>query len=333
MGIARVRFASHRADPPSLLPHPLLPEAVPVLQLLRGGRLRRIRRRAFSMRCCAKWNSPRSAAPLQPQTIYFGGGTPSALTEIAARIPARRPARAARSFAAPRVGPRGESRDDPPDESAAAARARRHAAEPRRAIVGRRAAQDARPRPRRAPGGGNVSRPARSRIRQPEHRPDVCRARPDARAVAGDARQDDRARARARLVLLPDLRGRHRVFPQARSAATFGRTTNATRSFSRRRWTRSPPPASPNTRSPTTRAPATNRIHNQAYWLGADYLGFGPSAFSTRGLHRWKNIPDTAEYTRRILAGENRRSALRNTSPSRSDAAKSSPSRSAPRAA
>ena len=44
--------------------------------------------------------------------------------------------------------------------------------------------------------------------------------------------------------------------------------------------------------------------HNQAYWLGADYLGFGPSAFSTSGLHRWKNIPDTAEYTRRILAGE-----------------------------
>ncbi|HEV7866637.1 MAG TPA: radical SAM family heme chaperone HemW [Chthoniobacteraceae bacterium] len=41
--------------------------------------------------------------------------------------------------------------------------------------------------------------------------------------------------------------------------------------------------------------------HNQAYWRGADYLGFGPSAFSTRGLHRWQNIPDTAEYSRRIL--------------------------------
>lgn len=45
-------------------------------------------------------------------------------------------------------------------------------------------------------------------------------------------------------------------------------------------------------------------LHNQAYWRGADYLGFGPSAFSTRGLHRWKNIPDTAEYTRRVLADE-----------------------------
>ena len=44
--------------------------------------------------------------------------------------------------------------------------------------------------------------------------------------------------------------------------------------------------------------------HNQAYWRGADYLGFGPSAFSTVGLRRWQNIPDTAQYIRRIFAGE-----------------------------
>ncbi|MEO7318540.1 MAG: coproporphyrinogen III oxidase, partial [Chthoniobacteraceae bacterium] len=50
--------------------------------------------------------------------------------------------------------------------------------------------------------------------------------------------------------------------------------------------------------------PGCESRHNQAYWLGADYLGFGPSAFSTVGLRRWKNIPDTAEYTRRILVGE-----------------------------
>lgn len=50
--------------------------------------------------------------------------------------------------------------------------------------------------------------------------------------------------------------------------------------------------------------PGRESLHNQAYWHGADYLGFGPSAFSTQGLRRWKNIPDTAEYTRRMLAGE-----------------------------
>jgi oxygen-independent coproporphyrinogen III oxidase len=50
--------------------------------------------------------------------------------------------------------------------------------------------------------------------------------------------------------------------------------------------------------------PGRESRHNQAYWRGADYLGFGPSAFSTVGFRRWQNIPDTAEYTRRILTGE-----------------------------
>lgn len=45
-------------------------------------------------------------------------------------------------------------------------------------------------------------------------------------------------------------------------------------------------------------------VHNRAYWLGADYLGFGPGAFSTVGLSRWENIRDTAGYTHRMLAGE-----------------------------
>ena len=45
--------------------------------------------------------------------------------------------------------------------------------------------------------------------------------------------------------------------------------------------------------------------HNFAYWRGLDYLGFGPSAFSTVGLRRWQVIANTAEYTRRVHAGEN----------------------------
>ena len=45
-------------------------------------------------------------------------------------------------------------------------------------------------------------------------------------------------------------------------------------------------------------------VHNRADWLGADYLGFGPGAFSTVGLSRWENIRDTAGFTRRMLAGE-----------------------------
>jgi oxygen-independent coproporphyrinogen-3 oxidase len=50
--------------------------------------------------------------------------------------------------------------------------------------------------------------------------------------------------------------------------------------------------------------PGFESAHNFAYWRGADYLGFGPSAFSTVGLRRWQNVADTAAYTQRVLAGE-----------------------------
>jgi oxygen-independent coproporphyrinogen-3 oxidase len=43
--------------------------------------------------------------------------------------------------------------------------------------------------------------------------------------------------------------------------------------------------------------------HNLAYWEGADYLGLGPSAWSTVGDRRWQNWPDTAAYVRGIQAG------------------------------
>jgi len=60
--------------------------------------------------------------------------------------------------------------------------------------------------------------------------------------------------------------------------------------------------------------------HNLAYWEGRDYLGLGPSAFSTVGNERWQNVADTAAYIARIrqdgraanppepLDGETRRS-------------------------
>jgi oxygen-independent coproporphyrinogen-3 oxidase len=50
--------------------------------------------------------------------------------------------------------------------------------------------------------------------------------------------------------------------------------------------------------------PGHESQHNRAYWLGADYLGFGPSAFSTVGLERWEKVRDTAAYTQRVLANE-----------------------------
>jgi oxygen-independent coproporphyrinogen III oxidase len=43
--------------------------------------------------------------------------------------------------------------------------------------------------------------------------------------------------------------------------------------------------------------------HNLAYWEGADYLGLGPSAWSTVGERRWQNMPDAAAYVRAVRAG------------------------------
>ena len=50
--------------------------------------------------------------------------------------------------------------------------------------------------------------------------------------------------------------------------------------------------------------PGFESRHNLAYWRGADYLGLGPSACSTVGALRWRNLPDTAAYQQGIAAGE-----------------------------
>ena len=41
-------------------------------------------------------------------------------------------------------------------------------------------------------------------------------------------------------------------------------------------------------------------VHNLAYWYGQNYIGLGPSAFSTVGSRRWKNTPDTGRYIEQI---------------------------------
>jgi len=50
--------------------------------------------------------------------------------------------------------------------------------------------------------------------------------------------------------------------------------------------------------------PGFRSEHNRAYWRGADYVGIGPSAFSTRGLERWQNFANHNEYVRRLFANE-----------------------------
>jgi oxygen-independent coproporphyrinogen III oxidase len=43
--------------------------------------------------------------------------------------------------------------------------------------------------------------------------------------------------------------------------------------------------------------------HNRGYWAGENYLGIGPSAFSTVGLERYQNVSDYRSYSDLVLAG------------------------------
>lgn len=49
--------------------------------------------------------------------------------------------------------------------------------------------------------------------------------------------------------------------------------------------------------------PGRESLHNSAYWEGKDYLGLGPSAFSTVGERRWRNIRETGIYSESTLGG------------------------------
>ena len=49
--------------------------------------------------------------------------------------------------------------------------------------------------------------------------------------------------------------------------------------------------------------PGRECAHNLAYWEGRQYLGLGPSAFSTVGERRWSNVRDTAAYNDRVHLG------------------------------
>jgi oxygen-independent coproporphyrinogen III oxidase len=50
--------------------------------------------------------------------------------------------------------------------------------------------------------------------------------------------------------------------------------------------------------------PGFRSAHNRAYWSGSDYLGVGPSAFSTVGMSRWQNVSDFRRYAEAVLSGK-----------------------------
>jgi len=50
--------------------------------------------------------------------------------------------------------------------------------------------------------------------------------------------------------------------------------------------------------------PGFESVHNRAYWLSEDYVGIGPSAVSTIGMQRWQNVCDYRAYIDRVFAGQ-----------------------------
>ena len=61
--------------------------------------------------------------------------------------------------------------------------------------------------------------------------------------------------------------------------------------------------------------PGFSSVHNRAYWAGEDYLGIGPSAFSTFRLRRWQNICDYRAYADRALSGQSPIGSTENLTP------------------
>src|ERR1043166_1339114 len=50
--------------------------------------------------------------------------------------------------------------------------------------------------------------------------------------------------------------------------------------------------------------PGSESVHNRGYWLGKDYLGIGPSAVSTIGMQRRPKVCDYRAYIDRTTAGQ-----------------------------
>lgn len=58
--------------------------------------------------------------------------------------------------------------------------------------------------------------------------------------------------------------------------------------------------------------PGFASVHNRAYWHGKDYLGIGPSAVSTVGMRRWQNVFDYRAYIDRVLSGQSPQASSEN---------------------
>src|SRR6266540_3493221 len=99
---------------------------------------------------------------ISPETLYFGGGPPTA-----------------RSLVSSGVDHRSESGERVSAQGSAASQAGSNSNQSWRSVLGRRVTEAVRPRTQREPGRAIVSSSARSRVLERQHRSDVRFARPD----------------------------------------------------------------------------------------------------------------------------------------------------------
>ena len=197
--------------------HSLLPEGLPVLQLLQGN-VGPQQNRTVPGRRPAR-TRPAGRRPAAPASAHdlLRRRHPERALDAATRIPPHRPACPARSERTRRVDPGDEPGDRLAGEGNPAADARGQPREHGGAVLGAAAPRGARPGPQRGTGAAFVRNPARGRVRQREPRPDLRRPHADARAVAAFAGGDGGARAGTHLGVQPDVRGGHGVFPAVRA--------------------------------------------------------------------------------------------------------------------
>lgn len=60
--------------------------------------------------------------------------------------------------------------------------------------------------------------------------------------------------------------------------------------------------------------PGKSAVHNSSYWSGADYLGLGPAAHSFQGMTRRINVANNTKYIRSLLDGNDAPHELENLS-------------------
>ncbi len=275
---------------------------------------------------------------LPVSTIFFGGGTPTLLSPDDLGSVVAAAARGVRAGARRRGRPPSRT----PTRVDAASLERLREVGINRVSFGMQSQvphvlDGPRPHPRPATGarGGRVG--TRRRLRAGQPRPDLRHAGGVAGRLDHLGRRRGGVRARPRVGVLADRRGRHRAGPTGapRRAADARRGRPRRQVRAGRRAARGRRAGLVRGLELVDRRRDTRCRHNLLYWTGGDWWGVGPGAHSHVGGVRWWNVKHPAAYADRIGADRSPapgpRGAGRRGPPRRAGAARAAAARGARR--